>query len=748
MQHKQYLPTGFRRSTLAIAIAAALPISSAYAEEIKELPTSQASAQTENSYKVDESSSAKYTQPLLDTAKTISVIPQSVMKDRNVDSLRDALRNVPGISLAAGEGGTPTGDQMSIRGFSAHNDIMIDGVRDIAGYTRDTYNVESVEVAKGPSSAVYGRGATGGSINLQSKTAKLDEFNDVSLRVGTENDYRAQLDSNLKLSDTTALRVNLLADDGEVAGRDEVKNSKTALALSLATGLGTDSRFNLNADYQTQDNLPDYGLPWVPNYAGLDDRTIHEDISAYEGKAPPVAFSNFYGNVYRDFEDIKAQSLTAKYEKDLNESTSLRVLGRVGSVERESIVSAPRFSYETVDDVRVYGAGALIGLNDEKTRDTKDSLTVIQLDLLGNYQTGGIEHNVVAGIEIAKEKFERWNYVDLVDDNLDSTPERIDLYNPDARVTFTGAYGRSDKDQEATGDTTALYVFDTLTLNAQWEISAGLRYDIFETEYLYQLDDAADPDAKLEAEDTALSWNLGLVYKPAENGSVYFGVGNSFSPSAEDLTASSSTSSNQNDLDPEKSISYELGTKWELFSNRLYANAAIFRTEKTDARTDDPFGEGSSYDTLNGKQRVDGLELSAAGQITEQLSLTAAYTFQDSEVVNAEGDDEVQEGYELPRTPEHSFSVWSRYDFSNKLAAGLGAQYIGERFNSSDPGGREKADSYMVWDMMISYQINDQWALQLNGSNLTDEEYADQLGGGHFIPGEGRAITLSTSFTF
>lgn len=753
MQKNHYRLRGFRANALAIAVAATLPVTAVYADNtnninntdktLQELPTAQATGQNEDSYKVDAATSPKYTQPLLDTAKTLSVIPQSVIKDRNIDSLRDVLRNVPGISFAAGEGGTPTGDSMTIRGFDARNSIMIDNVRDIAGYTRDVYNVEAVEVAKGPSSAVYGRGSAGGSVNLQTKTARLDQFTDASLRLGSESDYRAQLDSNKVIGETTALRINLLTDDGEVPGRDQVNNAKVAIAGSLATGLGTDSRLSVSADYQEQDNLPDYGLPWVSNSASADPIA---ELATSEGKAPPVEFSNFYGNIFRDFEDIQAQSLTAKYEKDLNQTTTLRILGRVGSIARQSVVTAPRFfALTTSSDVR---------LSDEKTRDTKDSLKVIQVDLIGQYQTGGVVHNTVIGAEVAAEKFERWHFVDLVDDNLDSTPELIDLYTPNSRVAFTGQYGRDGKDEEATGDTTAIYLFDTLTFNPQWELSLGLRYDIFKTEYFFDLS-GSDPTLKLEAEDKQLSWNLGLVYKPAANGSIYFGAGNAFSPSAEDLTASSRDNSNQNDLEPEEIISYEIGTKWELLDGKLFTSAALFLSEKTNGRTDDPFfnadspeGDRRNFDTLDGKQRVSGLELSAAGQLSDRLSLSMAYAFQQSEVVNAEGDDEKQEGEPLARTPEHAFSAWGRYDFNEKWAAGAGAQYMAERYNSSDPDGREKAGDYVLFDMMASYQVSDKWVVQLNAENLLDEQYEDQLGGGHFVPGQGRFVSLSTHYSF
>lgn len=727
----------FNKAPLASAVTLAFTVLAAHAnaqqvEPVQELAVAQAKASTEDDVKVEQSANIKFTQPLLDTAKTITIIPQAVMKDRSVDSLRDALRNVSGISLAAGEGGAPSGDSMSIRGFSATTDIFVDGIRDIAGYSRDTYNIETIEVAKGPGSAVSGRGATGGSINLQSKTAKLDQFTDVSLRLGTEADYRAMLDSNLIINDTTALRVNLLTDDADVAGRDEVFNSKDAAAVSVATGIGTEQRFNINAEYQKQDNMPDYGIPWVSDAAAVPE------LADYLYQAPPVSFDNFYGNVYRDFEDIKAQSLTGRFEQDINAATTLRVQARVGSVARQGVVTAPRFiDQKTTTDVRQ---------SDEKTRDTKNSLAAVQFDLIGEYQTGSIKHNLVTGVEWANETFKRWNMVDLVDDNLDSEPSLVDLYHPDSHVAFTGQYGRDGSSTKAEGKNIAVYLFDTLTLNPQWELTLGGRWDSFKTDYQYSYTDSA---LTLDTSDTIFSWNAGVVYKPAANGSIYVAVGNSFNPSAEGLTVSTNANSNLVDLDPEETRSIEVGTKWDLFDGRLLTSAALFRTEKTHARTDDPdFADGqSSFDTLNGEQRVQGLELSAVGYIKPEWTLIAAYTWQDSEVTHAEGDDASQIGMPLSGTPEHSFSLWSRYDVSDTLAIGGGAQYVGERFNNST-ASRKTAPGYTTYDLMVSYQVTDKLGLQLNGVNLTDKRYIEQLGGGHFIPGEGRHVSVTASYNF
>ncbi len=695
------------------------------AENIQELSVTKAKTQSEQSYKVEKSSSIKNTQPLVDTAKSITVINKAVMKDRNVDSLQDALRNVSGISLAAGEGGAPAGDSLSIRGFSAANDIFIDGIRDIAGYDRDTYNVEQIEVAKGPSSATTGRGSTGGSINLTTKTATLDEFNDASLRLGTESDYRAQIDSNFKVAETSALRVNLLVDKGDVAGRDHVEKEKQAVAVSFATGLGTNSRFNLNADYQNQDNMSDYGIPWVGS-------SPVAELAGSENAAPPVNFTNFYGNVYRDFEDIEAYSTTAKYEYDLSQTTTLRAQGRIGRVERKDTVTAPRFiDVKTTTDIR---------MSDVKNRDTRNELATLQLDLVGEYYFAGVKHNVVTGVELTNETFSRWNVTALVADNLKNEPALNDLYNPDAYLPYTGQYGRDGTSTEAVAKTRAIYAFDTITFNEYWQLTAGLRSEQYDSDYQY---DYKDPALTISTSDTMTSWNASAVYKPSQNSSIYFGAGNSYNPSAEGIAVS--TRGNSSELDPEKSQSYELGTKWNLLDDKLMTSAAIFRTVKTNARVDDPNSDQRGVEVLDGEQRVQGLELSATGIITDELSIIGSYSYQDSEVTESTVDGDV--GHNLARAPKNSYSVWARYDFSDAIAAGFGAQYIGERYNGNSATSR-KADSYVLFDMMLSYQATEQLSIQFNGENLTDEDYEDKLGGGHFIPGQGRYFTLTASYSF
>ncbi|WP_462171347.1 TonB-dependent receptor [Pseudoalteromonas xiamenensis] len=710
-----------------LPLAVAGVVSTAHATEIKELAVSKAKAEQQQSYQATQSTNHKNTQSLAETPKTVSVITQSLMQDQGVDSLRDALRNVAGISLAAGEGGAPTGDSLSIRGFSASTDIFIDGIRDVAGYYRDTYNLEAVEVSKGPSSAQAGRGSTGGSINLATKGAKLDNFNEVSARLGSESDYRATIDSNVQINDTSAVRVNAVIDDADVSGRDFVNNSKHAIALSAATGLGTDTRFQINGEYQSQDNLPDYGLPWVPT--GTDEKPLIDALKSQENSAPNVPFSNFYGSVDRDYEEIDAHSITAKFEHDLSANTTVRVQGRVGSVERESIVSAPRFKDAS--------KSAEIRLDTQKTRDTKDSLTAIQADLLGRYFVGSIQHDLVAGVEYSKESFKRWNLVSETD-NYKNDKVTIDLFNP-VQVDFTGSYTRAPGSTLAEGVTKAAYVFDTITLNEQWQLTGGLRLDHFDVDYQYDYDDPSLSVSKTESE---LSWNAAALYKLNAESNLYFAMGNSFNPSAEGLTIR--TGRGLEDLDPEETRSAEFGIKQQWFDGDLSTHVALFRVEKDNARTrelDDTY-------TLNGGQRVQGIEFSAMGQVNRDFNIVTSFSFQDSEVLSASEREIATVGSELARTPKFSSSVWGRYQISEKLAVGLGANYVGKRYNSADANTRKEADAYTLLNLMVTYQVNKDLGVQFNATNLTDKEYIEQLGGGHFVPGEGRYMGLSANYKF
>lgn len=703
--------THFRKTPLAAAIALCSTLPAFAAEPttppadasnetvLKEVKV-EANAEPSNAYKVEKASSPKLTQPLLDTPKSVQVVTQEAMREQGVTSLRDALRNISGISMAAGEGGVPAGDNLTLRGFSARTDLFIDGVRDIAGYNRDSFNLETVEVSKGPGSALTGRGSTGGSVNLVSKSAKLDRFTSADLSLGTDNLQRLAVDTNQTVGENSALRVNLLSHSADVPGRDVADVSRWALAPSLAFGLETDTRLTLSHLHQTEDNMPDYGIPYL------------------NGEPANVDRENYYGLKARDFEDITADISTVKLEHDFSKTLQLRNQLRYGEVSRESIITAPRMVTGSTTEVN----------RTAKQRDTEDSILVNQTDLTIKFDTGSIKHTVVTGLELAHETYD--NNGKTVTNGL-STP----LDNPNPNDPFTGTITPGTQ-AEAESDSLAVYLLDTAELSEQWLLSGGLRFDKFETDY--ETVTAAGVATPFHSEDDDVNGQLGLVYKPQKNGSIYLSYGTSINPSAEGLTLNANTEN----LDPEESKSYELGTKWEFLNQQVLFSAAVFRTDKTNART--PGLPGEAPTVLNGEQRVDGYELSLSGVITDQWQAIFSYTHLDGEILKSNTTTEV--GNDIANVAPETWSMWLTYKPTDSLQFGLGSQYVDVRYNNA--ANLNQIPDYTLIDAMAAYQLTDSVLLRLNINNATDEEYYGTVGGGHTIPGAGRLATLTASFTF
>lgn len=659
-----------------------------------------------------ESTSPKHTQPLLDTPQSVTIVPAELMQEQGVTTLRDALRNVPGISMQAGEGGVPAGDNLTLRGFSARTDLFIDGVRDFGGYSRDPFNIEQIEVVKGPASTHSGRGSTGGSINLASKTARRGNHNQASLSVGDNALLRATADLNHEIGDNTAFRINLLGHRNEVNGRAAVENERWGVAPTLSFGLGGDTVTTLTLFHLEQDNVPDYGQAWVPptNNVLVQSRNARS----------PVDRENFYGLLARDYEDTTTDLATIGVRHAFNDYIDLRNLTRWGRSQRDSIITAPRFLGDNSTQIR----------RTAKTRDSEDTILTNVTDVTARFDTGAVEHTLLAGLEFTRE--ESVNRARIATDGA-----LTDLFNPDFNAPYTGTITADPlRDSFADSHSMAAYVFDTLVLNPQWELSGGLRWDRFEVDTI-AYDTASARRVDFSREDAMLSGRAAVVFKPRENGSLYLGYGTSFNPSGEGLSLNTDTA----ELEPEKSRTLELGTKWELFDARLTLTSALFRTEKTNARTED---EIDKIVVLQGKQSVDGFEVGFAGKLTNAWTVFGGYTRLDSEVVESLNEAEV--GKALGNTPRHSASAWTTYDVSDALQFGFGVQHVGSRFSNTT--NTRLAKSYTAYDAMIGYEVNDALALRLNGYNLGNKDYVDQVGGGHYTPGAGRTFMLSVDFNF
>jgi catecholate siderophore receptor len=273
-------------------------------------------------------------------------------------------------------------------------------------------------------------------------------------------------------------------------------------------------------------------------------------------------------------------------------------------------------------------------------------------------------------------------------------------------------------------------------------VNGGLRWDYFNLDYLSI--PAAGAATNLGRIDRMLSWQTGIVYKPQENGSIYAAYGTSFNPSAEGLALSTTLNAANNvNVDPEESRSVELGTKWEVLDQKLSLGAAIFRTDKNNARTEDP-ADPNDIVVLDGAQRVNGLELSLAGNITEKWNAFAGYTFLMSEIRSSKNTEQI--GEELGNTPKNTFNLWTTYQLPANFEAGGGVQFVDVRSNTN--ASSRQADAYILGDAMLAYKVNEDITMRLNAYNIGDAEYLGSLSGGHAIPGAGRSAVLSTDFKF
>jgi catecholate siderophore receptor len=647
-------------------------------------------------------------EPIRDIPQSITVVPQELMQQQGVSSLQDALRNVTGISFQAGEGGGAQGDNLSLRGFNARNDLFLDGVRDQGSYFRDVFNTEAVEVLKGPSALYFGRGTTGGVINQVSKLPRLESFYGGTLSLGNGFLFRVTGDVNQRLNETTAFRVNFMGHLDEIVDRDEVEDTRIGIAPSVTFGLGTSTQLTLSYFLQHEDNIPDYGLPFL------------------FGKPPDVRRENFYGLAREDTEDTWVNIGTLRLDHRFNEQLSLRNTLRYSRVDREAFPSPPRISGTPTPATPL---SQIVVAPAHPGRDTTEDILDNQTDLTARFDTFSFKHTLVTGLEIGTEDF---NATRFAFSNVPTTP----LLDPNP-VRDTSRMTRSVSAMTETSTVLfGVYATDTIKLLPQLDLVGGVRWDLFDAEFKNRI-----TGEKFDRTDKMWSYRAGLVFHPWPTHSYYFSAGNSFNPSAEALALAA----NNVDTAPEENQSYEIGGKVDLLGGGLSLQAALFRTEKTNARTPDPV---TGLQVLEGEQRVQGFEVGVVGRPLPSLNVFLGYTYLDSEILES---NEVVDGVsvvgnEMPNAPTHSFSLWTSYDFLERWQVGTGIYYVGERFANN--ANTNVAPSHVRWDLSVGYQINRNIQLRLNAINLTDELYFDGVHPAHIIPGAGRTFIATGIFNF
>jgi len=748
------------RSSLAL-MAMAVSGTVYAADEAATLPEVKVSAPKDKNktdgYKAEKASSSKFTAPLIDTPKSITVITESVIKDTGSVTLEDALRTVPGITFGTAEGGGSIGDRPFIRGFDSQSSMYVDGVRSVGGQTREIFALESVEVLKGPSGAFDGRGSAGGSINLVTKQPKAENFIAGSVGVGTDQYKRATVDGNYLVNEDIAIRVAAMSHSADTPGRDEVDLNRFGFAPSITFGLNSPTSLNLSYYHLKTDDMPDFGIPYtLTGTAGAINVAGSANGNRLENGDKPVSVDkdNFYGYKSRDFRKTQVDSGTATFKHAFTDDVVLKNVTRYDVTSNDYIVTVPDDSSRNVQLGSVYRAA--------KSRNSVTRSVTNVTDLSVAFDTWAIKHKVNTGIEFSHELTHNRPY--LITNSPVGTNCAVagglgtnctSLENPSPSDPYTGTIADSPTLTTSRSITRSAYAFDSLELTKQWILNAGVRYDDYATD-VGTFNRATNAATDLQNRGHFWNYQGGIVYKPQQNASIYVSYGTSSTPSGTTLgTGSDNLSAAVQNLEPERSRSAEIGTKWDVLEN-LALTAAIFRTEKTNARV----LQADGTTDVAGNMKVKGFELGASGRVTDKWQAFAGYTYLDAELVDAGTINigttatpvfvplkSVARGDQFPNTAKNSASLWSTYAVFPNLTVGGGAFYVDKQYGNT--ANSVEIPAYTRFDAMANYTIDKNLSLQLNVQNLTDKRYFSSAYSSHYaVVAPGRLAFLTLNFKY
>ena len=678
-------------------------------------------------YKADAPAIVKLTQPIIDTPQMINITTRQLMDDRISTSLTDVFRNTSSISIGAGESSWQ-GTNLSLRGFNARNDMYLDGMRDFGSYTRDPFNLDAVEVLEGPSSILFGRGSTGGVINQVSKQPTLGSLEEGEVVVGADDLFRGTVDVNGPIpqaGEGAAFRIAAMGHTQDVTDRDKVHYARWGVAPSVAFGLGTATRAYFSYFHQSEDDLPDYGLPY------------------FRGMPAPVARNNYYGFT-NDFLQTEVNIGTARFEHDFSPDLTIR--------DQVRYASYWRFWRDMEPQVITTGVTTATPLSAIKVNRalqggvSTETFAQNQMDLIGDVKIGGIENDFSTGWEIGPES-SKPTYMNGL--GVPSTS----LLSPVENLPFSGREVPAVA-VSTTAFTVGVYGIDTIKLGEHWQLTGGVRWDRFDSHYVAQFFSVSpatlgQPTKRQDVRqvDEKPSWRGSVVYKPAPNGSIYFDYSTSFNPSAEQLSqivAVRSFNTGNIGLAPEDNETFEVGAKWNLLANRLQLQGALFQEVKENAREPDP--ANSQFNILAGTQRVNGAEIIAAGQLTDAWAVNASYTYLLGRTIKSvPGGPPV--GSPLFNAPQNSVAAWTTYNLPHNVQIGGGLNYLSRRYAAISAASYTSVPDYVILDAMVKWQASPHWRLQVNVNNLTNAYYFDQLHGFHVIPGEGATALFSVAYT-
>ncbi len=649
-----------------------------------------------------------------DVPQSILTVSQQEISEQAVNSMQDVLRNVPGITINAGEGGAH-GDSVNLRGISVPDSFFLDGLRDIGLYQRDTFDEEEVEVLLGPSSVLFGRGSTAGVINQVTKRATLSPMTAANLEIGTAGMERATADVDFAMGDHAAGRINLMDQRFGVADRDDVLSRSYGIAPTLAFGINTPTTLTLSYLHQNEDDIPDYGIPFI------------------DGAPAQVNRRNYYGLINYDRTKNDVDLGTVRLEHSFGDHVSLTSSVRCGRYDFTYLLSAPHLDDDfTEPPAPGTPLSEILVYRDQPSSAGTEQELIGRTDVTMKFEGAGIAHTLITGVEISRESSDVTKFINGMDViPPTSLVDPVDTYTPASALDV-------DELPRSSGTDVSLSVMDRMRLNAQWDLDAGLRWDRFNSYFSEET-----TGSKFSRSDTELSPRAALVYKPDAWQSYYASYGASYNPVIEYLVIAPTDQS----LSPEKDYTTELGTKLDFLNRSLTITGAVFDTLLANARLADP--DDPTVQQLPFDQRVLGIEVGASGYITSQFEVLASYTHLDDHI--SATNDAPAFGKRVPNIPTDSSSLWLTWEPGRTWKFGGGAIYMGQRY--ADTYNTAGVPGYVVLNGMVSYRVNPHFDLQLNINNIAGKLYYNgiyytEVDENHAVPGPGRTLLLTAKVHF
>lgn len=701
-------------------------------------------------------------QDVLHTPQTIDVVPQILMQQQNVKSLDEALKNVPGITASVGEGeGGMSGDQFLIRGFAAQNDIYENGLRDFGVYTRDSFDYDHITVIKGPSSQVFGNGTTGGAINITTKTPTAHNHVDASFSGGSGSYYRGTLDVNRKITDTIAVRLTAMGNENNMVGRDQLYSHRWGIAPSIIFGLDKKINYTIEYFHQTDNRIPDYGVPTV-----LKPGTSYAKPVTEYG----VNRKNWYGTTF-DQENSNVDMLTGRLQWEVNPHITVYNDTRGGLYRRYFSASqegcnatcSGYFFSNTPEKAMVSRIGGVGGPNPYQQNDWSVQNVA---SVVANFNTGTIKHQMIAGVDIEHIYDRRQNFAY----NNPSARQYTSLLNPNPNVpgldvgTDPANYGNlvnipngvGRKEWKTSSATDVGAFFSEQAWLAPWfSVKAGFRWDHWSSNYAATGGEQSTvskgvvvqtPDTRLGQKQDTFNPNVSLMYTPNDHTMVYFNWAESTTPLGLYVTNSSEplTPKNQK-FSPERSRLYEIGAKYSAFHDRIGFTASVFRLEKGNSILTDP--SSGTVTSSGDTQRNQGLELSVSGQLLKNWTMIATYARYDSQTT---GGTLADIGKQVQYVPRNQATVWSTYEIAPKtlynLTVGGGVTWREGVF--LDPANTARVPANVEFDAVVSHQFGPHWKVAMNGYNLANRLNYGNLFSNRVTPSVGRAFLFNLSANY